>query len=111
MSHYLHKKLAIPTLTGLKFLCIDKIVHLQSDEDYTTFFLTGKTQFTSSRPLKWYVYLLRNHHFIRIHQSHFINTDCLADFKKGKYSTVIMDDGSQIDVSRRCKGKFRKFFE
>jgi two-component system LytT family response regulator len=43
---------------------------------------------------------------VRIHQSHLINLNFVERYIKGDGGSVIMSDGSEVEVSRRRKDLF-----
>jgi two-component system LytT family response regulator len=50
--------------------------------------------------------MLTPFNFFRIHKSHLINLSFLNRYKKGEGGFVIMEDGSELEVSRRRKDEF-----
>jgi two-component system, LytTR family, response regulator len=99
-------RMAVPTSDGLIFLQIADIIRLESDRNYTEFFLQGNKKFLVTKSLKEYEELLRDFGFIRVHHSHIINLNHLARYVKGEGGYVIMSDNSKVDVSRRKKEEF-----
>ncbi len=106
VHHKLANKVAVPTFEGLLFIPIEEIVRIQSDKNYTDFFLTAKRKVVVTRSLKDYESLLAEFGFIRIHHSHMININHLVKYIKGFGGYVIMSDQSKVDVSRRKKDDF-----
>ena len=101
-----HTKIALPTLTGFIFVKVKDIIRCQSDNTYTTFFTTDKRKIIVSRTLKDCEQMLSDYRFYRVHNSHLINLEYIAEYTKGEGGIVKMTDGSQIDVSRRRKEEF-----
>lgn len=99
-------KLAIPSIDGIEFIEIDDIIRCQSDGNYTKLYLTNNRLITSSKTLKEYELLLKEFGFSRIHNSDMINLAFLKKYIKGDGGQVIMQDGSEIEVSRRRKEEF-----
>jgi len=99
-------RIALPTLEGLEFVIVKDIIRLESDSNYTTFFLTGSRKIVSSKTMKEYEELLEEHSFIRIHNSHIINTEHLNKYIKGDGGYVVMSDKSTVPVSRSRKDDF-----
>jgi two-component system, LytTR family, response regulator len=48
--------------------------------------------------------------FLRVHQSHLINTLYIKNYIKGEGGYVIMQDNSSVPVSRRKKELLLKYF-
>jgi two-component system LytT family response regulator len=104
------KKIALPTLSGFTFMTIDQIVRCESDNTYTTFYTADRKKMVVSRTLKECEQLLLEHGFFRIHNSHLINLHYIKEYIKGDGGQVKMDDGSVVDVSRRRKDEFLRWF-
>ncbi|MEO7991390.1 MAG: LytTR family DNA-binding domain-containing protein [Chryseolinea sp.] len=101
-----HTKIALPTLTGFIFVTVKDIIRCESDNTYTTFFTTDKRKIIVSKTLKDCEQMLSDYRFYRVHNSHLINLEYIAEYTKGEGGIVKMLDGSQIDVSRRRKEEF-----
>lgn len=99
-------KIALPTLTGYMYMVVKDIVRCQADNTYTVFHTTDRHKVVISRSMKEIEQLLIGYRFFRVHQSHLINLDCIAEYIKGEGGTIIMTDGSEIEVSRRRKDEF-----
>ncbi len=95
--------LAVPTMEGLLFICIQDIIRCESDDKYTKIFLADKKMILASRTLGDFEDLLSPHGFFRIHKSYLINLIHLKKYLRGEGGQVIMADGSTLDVSRRKK--------
>lgn len=100
------KKIVVPTLAGFNFIYVQDIVRLEGESNYTTFYFKGNQKLMVSKTLKEFEELLTDHHFFRIHQSHVINLRYLKNYIKGEGGIAVMEDGSEIDVSRRRKDEF-----
>lgn len=99
-------KIALPSLNGIEFVKLENIIRCESDNNYTTFYLTSKEKIIVSRTLKEYEDMLESKGFFRTHKSHIINLSYLKKYIKGEGGTVIMEDGSEVAVSRRRKEDF-----
>ena len=105
-THEYDKKISIPTLTGYDFIDLRNILWCRSDGPYTVFHLDNKSKTTSSRNLGEYEDLLCNNHFFRIHHSIIINMRCIKSYVKGKGGYVVMNDGTELEISQRRKTGF-----
>jgi two-component system, LytTR family, response regulator len=99
-------KIAIPTSYGLEFIPLNQIISLAADGSYTSISLTGKNKILSTRHLKEYENLLPQSEFIRVHHSYIINLEHVKHYHRGEGGSVIMDDGSEIMISKRKKKDF-----
>ncbi|MCD4664085.1 MAG: LytTR family DNA-binding domain-containing protein [Bacteroidales bacterium] len=100
------EKIALPTIDGIIFVKIKEINRCESDNNYTNIFLNDGERILVSRTLKDYDEMLSPFNFFRIHKSHLINLAYLKRYKKGEGGYVIMEDGSELEVSRRRKEEF-----
>jgi two-component system LytT family response regulator len=96
-------KLGLATRDGLIFVKISEIVRLESDVNYTWFFLVNGEKILASKTLKEFEEMLEEYNFYRVHKSHLINLAHLQRYIKGEGGSVVMSDGSEVDVSRRNK--------
>ncbi|MCF6171277.1 MAG: LytTR family DNA-binding domain-containing protein [Bacteroidales bacterium] len=101
-------RIALPTLSGYFFVKIREIVRCEADDNYTYFFMNSGGKFLVTRTLKEYELLLSGESFVRVHQSHLINLDFVVRYIKGEGGTVVMDDGSEVEISRRKRELFLK---
>ena len=100
------EKIALPSLTGIEFVRIDQIVRCQAENNYTVFYLLNGENILVSKTLKEYEDILCANGFFRIHKSIIINMKFVKKYVKGDGGSVIMEDGSEVFVSRRRKDDF-----
>ncbi len=104
----LPKKIIVPTVNGFEFLEIADIARCKSDINYTTIYLKDKHKLVVAKTLKEFEELLSGHPFFRVHNSHLINLNFIKSYNKGKGGSVILTDGTEIEVSFRRKDDFLK---
>ena len=97
-----HKKIILKTSEDIFILKIEDIVRCESDGGYTTFYSDDGKKIMVSKNLKEYESLLKEHHFIRTHNSHLVNLNYVKQFRKTD-NTLIMNDLSSIPISVRKK--------
>jgi len=100
------EKIALPTLDGIIFVKIKEILRCESDNNYTNIFLFDGKKIIVSKTLKEYDEMLTPFNFFRIHKSHLINLAFLSRYRKGEGGYVEMEDGAELEVSRRRKEEF-----
>lgn len=100
------KKITIASLDEMHFVHIHEIIRLQSDDNYTIFYLKGGNKIVASKTIKSFEGMFIPFNFFRVHRSHIINLNYIRKFIKGDSAHLIMDDGAKIEVSRRRKGSF-----
>lgn len=106
----LDAKIIVPTKEGMIFLKINDIIRLQSESNYTVFYLIGNKKIIVSKTLKNFEEKLLDFNFLRIHQSHLIN---LAHMKEIDHhdNFVLMADNSKVEISKRKKKEFMDSLE
>lgn len=103
-------KIALPSSDGLEFIRPDSILHCESESNYTRVYFTDKRRMLVSRTLKDIEEMLEGQGFFRVHHSHVINLNNIAKYVKGSGGYVVMDDGTQIPVSRSRKDSLMQLF-
>ncbi|MCZ4409834.1 LytTR family DNA-binding domain-containing protein [Cryomorphaceae bacterium 1068] len=99
-------KLVIPNQEGLILVEIEDILRLESDGPYTTLHLAGGQKKVSSKNLGFYEESLKHHSFFRVHHSHVVNLNHVANYVRGEGGHVVLSDKSIVAVSRRKKEDF-----
>jgi len=102
------ERLTLPTFEGFKFVNIKDVVRCESDSNYTNFYLNTGELILVTRTLKEYEEILAELDFIRVHQSNLVNIKYIDRYIKGDGGTIVMVDGSEVEVSRRRKDDFLK---
>jgi two-component system LytT family response regulator len=102
------QRIAVPLSDKVEFVNVRKIVRLQAEGNYTHIYLEDGKRFLVSKTLKEYDELLDRFNFLRTHQSHLINFKKIASYVKSEGGFIVMDDNSQIPVSRMKKDEIMK---
>lgn len=105
------QKIALPTINGFELIELKNLVRLEANSNYTHFIMNDGKKIIISKTIKEYEDLLDPEGFVRIHQSHIINMRYLKSFIKGKSATVVMHDGSELDVGATRKEYFLEKFK
>ena len=100
------KKIVIPTINGFELLPVIDILRCQSDVNYTTIFMKDRQKLVVAKTLKEFEEMLADYNFYRIHNSHLVNLVYVKSYHKGKGGSVVMIDGTEIEVSTRRKEDF-----
>ena len=88
------------------FVVIKDIIRLEAKGSYTVIHLQNKEQLLTTRNIKEYEMMLPESIFFRAHNSHIINLLQIKKYHKGRGGSVIMEDGSAIDVASRRREEF-----
>jgi len=94
-------QIALPTGVGYKIVEINDIVRCQSDSNYTNIYCKNNNRILISRTLKELEELLKEHGFIRVHQSHLVNPQYVNGISKQHGGSLILADHTEIPVSRQ----------
>ena len=97
------KKIGLPSGNAIIFVNVDDIVRCESDGNYTMFHLADGRQLLVTKNLKVYEELFADRKFLRVHKSHLINARYVDQYINGDGGSVVMADGSTVEVSRRKK--------
>jgi len=104
------KKIALNTLEKIQIVKIDAIVRCESSVNYTTFYFEDGTKLLVTKTLKEFDKLLSDYTFLRVHQSHLVNTEFIKEFLKSN-GELVMKDGTKVPVSTRKKAVVMKMFQ
>ncbi|MBK6524501.1 MAG: response regulator transcription factor [Crocinitomicaceae bacterium] len=96
------KRIALNTLEKIHIVNVEEILRCESNINYTMFYFTDGTKLLVTKTLKEFDNLLSGHNFIRVHQSHLINTNFIKEFLKSA-GDIVMKDGTKVPVSTRKK--------
>lgn len=99
-------KMVLPTMNGLQLVRVEEVIRLEAKGNYTEFHIAKKKPVMVSKPIKEYVGLMEDEGFFRVHQSHIINLNMVEKYIKGEGGTVVLEDGTNIEVARRRKEEF-----
>lgn len=87
------------------FVEIARITRCEADNNYTHVFLDHPEKMTISKTLKEFEDLLKEHGFIRVHQSHLINSAHIKSLQKSDGGYIRMTDDSIVPISRTRKNE------
>ncbi|MGB0934356.1 MAG: LytR/AlgR family response regulator transcription factor [Lishizhenia sp.] len=104
------KKIALNTLEKIQIVKIDAIVRCESSVNYTTFYFEDGTKLLVTKTLKEFDKLLSDYTFLRVHQSHLVNTEFIKEFLKSN-GELVMKDGTKVPVSTRKKALVMEMFQ
>ncbi len=102
------EKLVLRTQDSIHAVRIDDIIYCMSDGAYTHIVLANQ-KIMVSKLIKEYTELLRDHGFIRIHQSYLINLNKMVKYNKEGY--VHLENDISLPVAARRKEQFLKEVE
>lgn len=101
-------RLALNTQEKIHIVNITEIIRLEASANYTMFYFRDGSKTMVTKTLKEYDQLLSGHGFLRVHQSHLVNLDCIKDYVKIDGGYLVMKDGTDVAVSSRKKAEVLK---
>ncbi len=97
------QRIALPSAKETRFIEIKHIVRCESLNNYTTFYIDNNEKLLISKPIYEYEELLTDYGFIRCHQSHLVNKKFVKSWIKNDGDCLLLEDGTQVPVSRQKK--------
>lgn len=99
---------------GIRLLKIRDIIYLKATDSYTAIYFgikDGFEKFVSSKNLGDFESMLPGDIFFRIHKSYIVNVLQMKEFLNDHRGYVIMNNETEIEVSRRKSGAFKIFLK
>ncbi|MCB9293180.1 MAG: response regulator transcription factor [Lewinellaceae bacterium] len=100
------ERIVLNSSEGMHFIELEDIVRLNSDVNYTTFYLASGERITVTKTIKTFEELLPNDSFFRPHQSHIVNLNYVTKILREDGGYALMKDGSKVSISRNKKEAF-----
>jgi len=98
--------------SGKYVLPLCDIVRFEAVNNYTVIHVIGKRQFTLSKCLCVVEEEIKAHNkFFRIHRSHIINGSHFSSLLKKDGGSVVLKDGTNLQLARRRKREFIEFVD
>ncbi|MEM8507788.1 MAG: LytTR family DNA-binding domain-containing protein [Bacteroidota bacterium] len=103
-------KITLPQQDGFKVLEVADIHYCKADDNYTEIHLKER-KILVSKTLKHFEELLQDFPFVRIHKSYLVNLNEIAQYKKGKGGSVLLNSGKELSVSATRKADLLSHFQ
>lgn len=104
------KKLGVPTSKGIRYVNLDDIIRFQAASNYTSIYIRDERPILISKTLKTFEKILDGGDFIRVHQSHLVNSKYISEYNRGDGSYLVLTNGDKITVSRANRTSISKIF-
>ena len=98
-------KISLHTLDKIIIVNLDDIVRCESDSNNTIFYLKEQRKIFVTKTLKYFSDLLKNYGFLRVHQSHLVNLQCISAYIKTDGGYLMLKNGENVPVSVRKKSE------
>lgn len=95
-------RIGLPTIDGLIFVDISRIMYCEADGRYTRFYLADK-KILVSKNIGEYEAILPAGSFVRIHNHYLVNINYIEQYVKGRGGYIVMANGVSLEVSARKK--------
>ncbi|MXN90359.1 response regulator [Flavobacterium sp. Sd200] len=105
------KRIALSTSDGIHLFDVSDIIRLESQDNYTKFYIKNNKPVLIAKTLKEYEDLLSGQGFERIHQSHLINLSYLKSYIKKDGGYAVMADNSNLPISQRKKERLQELLK
>ncbi|WP_431132962.1 LytR/AlgR family response regulator transcription factor [Psychroserpens mesophilus] len=96
-------KISLHTLDKIIIVNLDDIIRCESDSNNTMFYLKDDKKIFVTKTLKYFADLLKPYGFLRVHQSHLVNLQCINAFIKTDGGYLMLKNGKSVPVSVRKK--------
>lgn len=104
-------RLALHTQEKIQIADISQIIRCESTGNYTVFHFSEGPKLMVTKTLKEYDQLLQEHGFVRVHQSHLVNSAKIKEYIKLEGGYLVMRDDSRVPVSLRKKSMVMKLLD
>lgn len=97
---------------GFTLIDYKDIIWLEASDNYTNLYLNNdKKRIVASKTLKEFEVILPNTVFFRVHRSSLINLDFVKEYSNADGGTIIMTDGTSIQLSKARSQEFSEFIK
>lgn len=100
--------LVVPNIKGFDVLKISDIIMCQADGYCTNLYLTGNKRYVSSKNLKHFEEILKEHNIIRVHHSYLINASHVSSYSR--QGEIILSENHRAFLGDSYKNSFIKIF-
>ncbi|MDB5282213.1 MAG: DNA-binding response regulator [Bacteroidota bacterium] len=111
LSNPVATKIAVSTQEGIEIVLLSEVDYLKADRNYTLIKRTGKKDMLVSKPLKDFEETLSATQFMRIHSGYLVNLNKVQRYVRADGGYAVMEDGTQITVSRSHKDEFIRYLK
>ncbi|WP_456441990.1 LytR/AlgR family response regulator transcription factor [Psychroserpens sp.] len=98
-------KISLHTLDKIIIVNLDDIIRCESDSNNTMFHLQDGRKVFVTKTLKYFADMLKPYGFLRVHQSHLVNLQCISAFIKTDGGYLMLKNGKSVPVSVRKKSE------
>ena len=96
-------RIALTTLKETRFVLTNQVVRCESSNNYSSIYLANGEKLLVSKPIFEFEEILKGYGFIRCHQSHLVNKKYIKSWVKEDGGYLLLENGTQIPISRNKK--------
>jgi two-component system LytT family response regulator len=111
LSNPAASKIAVSTQEGIEVVVLAEIDYLKADRNYTLIKRKGKKDLLVSKTLKDFEETIPASQFMRLHSSYLVNLSKVQRYVRAEGGYAVMEDGTQITVSRSRKDDFLRYLK
>ncbi len=100
-------RLTVRNSEGSHLLSLKDIIRMESEKNYTTFYIQNKPMITTAKTLGSFEQMLAKYSFFRCHQSHLINLRLVDSWLREEGGCIKMVDGSTVPLAKRKRELFK----
>jgi two-component system, LytTR family, response regulator len=99
-------QLPLTTIEGITMVQVADIMWVESQSNYTKFYISNAKPVTVSKTMGEYEDFLARHNFFRIHRSTIVNMAYIHKYQRGEGGLIELKNGTRLEVSVRKKQEF-----
>ncbi|MCX6318767.1 MAG: LytTR family DNA-binding domain-containing protein [Bacteroidetes bacterium] len=100
--------LIVPACNGTQWIPVASIIRVEARSNYSKLYFSSGNCLVVAKVLRWFEQRLPAAQFIRLHRTHLVNKDFISRYVNGTGGRIVLQDGLQLDVSKRRKQQFLK---
>jgi len=104
-------KISLHTLDKIIIVNLDDIIRCESDSNNTIFHLKEDKKVFVTKTLKYFSDMLKPYQFLRVHQSHLVNLQCISAFIKTDGGYLQLKNKQTVPVSVRKKAEVMEILD
>lgn len=104
------QRIALTTGDGMIFVPTTEIIYCEAESNYTKVVLANGKKIVVSKVLKDIDEALNGPDFCRVHSSFLINVNRIKKYVRGDGGYLVMDDDTNISISRNRRQEFMELF-
>jgi len=104
-------KISLHTLDKIIIVRLDAIIRCESDSNNTIFYIKDGHKIFVTKTLKYFAELLKPYKFLRVHQSHLVNLECISAYIKTDGGYLMLKNKQTVPVSVRKKAQIMEILD